>query len=187
MPSPFRYPQNHQCRKCAHVFSGVERVRRNFSVVATGLLSNRCAFCAGDCVAKNADPFRRKAQNTQYVHVSQLDIPLDVLRDKYGWDATKMAADIRAAGRHNFCPYCENPIHSGRVGYELGLLSLDVVDVTQPPRYGRNTLWVCRACNSQKGDKTPEAWAWSILDRQDRAETIQKNKEVRPLFMRVAV
>jgi hypothetical protein len=71
--------------------------------------------------------------------------------ERFDWDIDQMAHDIEHAAT-NGCPYC----HRAFALMEGGLhnVSLDIVDPRTPPYYTTNVRWVCKTCNSAKGEMT---------------------------------
>ena len=106
--------------------------------------------------AKNS-PLKRakkKAHASIRNHAKKLGCSKDKLRDKYGWDADRMAKDILHA-YNNGCCYCHTPFKD--MG-DMSNVTIDIFDVDAPPYYETNVRYCCPTCNKEKQRTPPDEW-----------------------------
>lgn len=179
-----------ECRRCGGRYHAVAfRVSRALSCASTRR-SSVCVWCEFEPRQAIKDARRAivKAQRTIRTHAAKyikkgLCGSVEQFVKDFCWDAKQMAHDIEHAFA-NGCPYCRVQFASMHGG--LHNVSLDVINPETPPFYGSNTKWVCKTCNSMKGDLSPEDWGQKLSDRQSwerQQKLISKNKwAVFPLF-----
>lgn len=112
--------------------------------------------------------FRRKVRNTLNTHYKKYKRlgfrgSKQDFAERYGWNLDLMEADLRKAHEIHKCHDCRFPY---RV---LDDISLDIREPDKPPLYGSyeaagedetkgNTEWICRTCNSAKGNMPMAQW-----------------------------
>lgn len=89
---------------------------------------------------KARDRFPTKVQWSRRHHARRLGLSSRQLRDVFGWTDARMLTDVRRVWADG-CPSCE------QTPRWLHLLTLRLLDRTQPPVYGTNTVWVCTGCS----------------------------------------
>ena len=159
-----RYDEMRKCRCCggdytASFFTPKPGRRFRNSRVAIATRDSTCKACRQTARDRRKAERRArvKAQRTLRTHWQRYckktgeRISQSQFAERFGWDLDQMAHDIEhAAG--NGCPYC----HRAFALMEGGLhnVSLDIIDPRDPPYYSANVRWVCKTCNSAKGDMT---------------------------------
>jgi hypothetical protein len=155
-----------RCRACGGTFDEEAFFRQNRTESRFGQVylakHARCIGC--ELTARNEPTLEaralRKSRQTIQHHAEKYGMSRSEFSAQYGWDARRLAHDIKHA-LENTCRYCWTPY--SEMGHGLDDLTFDIIDRSKPPYYHTNVSVCCRTCNTEKAKMPPDLWSRRLL------------------------